>query len=131
LAVSLEHIATVDGNVKAGVLAAALDEANEKFLANDKSPARKLGEIDNRGSHFYLAMYWAEAMANQSESAELKETFSALFDAMKNNESEIVDELISVQGNPVDIDGYYFPDYEKVAQAMRPSTTLNALINNF
>ncbi len=131
LAVSLEHIATVDGNVKAGVLAAALDEANEKFLENDKSPARKLGEIDNRGSHFYLAMYWAEAMANQSESAELKETFSALFDAMKNNESKIVDELISVQGNPVDIDGYYFPDYEKVAQAMRPSTTLNALIDNF
>ena len=131
LAVSLEHIATVDGNVKAGVLAAALDEANEKFLENDKSPARKLGEIDNRGSHFYLAMYWAEAMANQSDDTELKETFSALFDAMKNNESKIVDELISVQGNPVDIDGYYFPDYEKVAQAMRPSTTLNALIDNF
>ena len=131
LAVSLEHIATVDGNAKAGVLAAALDEANEKFLENDKSPARKLGEIDNRGSHFYLAMYWAEAMANQSDDTELKETFSALFDAMKNNESKIVDELISVQGNPVDIDGYYFPDYEKVAQAMRPSQTLNNLIDTF
>ncbi len=131
LAVSLEHIATVDGNAKAGVLAAALDEANEKFLENDKSPARKLGEIDNRGSHFYLAMYWAEAMANQSDDTKLKETFSALFDAMKNNESKIVDELISVQGNPVDIDGYYFPDYEKVAQAMRPSQTLNNLIDTF
>ena len=131
LAVSLEHIATVDGNVKAGVLAAALDEANEKFLENDKSPARKLGEIDNRGSHFYLAMYWAEAMANQSDDTELKETFSALYDAMKNNESKIVDELISVQGNPVDIDGYYFPYYEKVAQAMRPSQTLNNLIDTF
>jgi len=76
-------------------------------------------------------MYWAEAMANQSDDTELKETFSALFDAMKNNESKIVDELISVQGNPVDIDGYYFPDYEKVAQAMRPSQTLNNLIDTF
>lgn len=131
LAVSLEHIATVDANPKAGVLAAALDEANEKFLENDKSPARKLGEIDNRGSHFYLAMYWAEAMANQTGDAELKETFKALFDAMKNNEAQIVDELISVQGKPVDIDGYYFPDYEKVSIAMRPSKTLNNLIDTF
>ena len=129
LAVSLEHLGEKYGNKKATVLGAALDKATEKFLANDKSPARKLGQIDNRGSHFYLALYWAEALANQSEDADLKATFSALYEQLSQNEAKINEELIAAQGKPVAIGGYYFADKGAIAKAMRPSVTLNTAID--
>lgn len=122
---SLEHLANRDNNAKAQVLANALDEATSKLLENDKSPARKLGQIDNRGSHFYLAMYWAQAMAAQTEDADLAKKFAPLADALTANEAKIVEELNSVQGTAMDIDGYYFPDPAKAAAAMRPSSTFN------
>ncbi|WP_305806391.1 NADP-dependent isocitrate dehydrogenase [Stenotrophomonas sp. YIM B06876] len=125
LAASLEHLSQRYGNQSAGVLAKALDQANGVFLDNDKSPSRKLGGIDNRGSHFYLAMYWAQALAAQDEDAALKARFAPLAQALAANETAIVDELAAVQGKAVDIGGYYRPDVEKVAQAMRPSATFN------
>ena len=125
LAVSLEHLSETTGNGKAKVLAAALDEATDKFLANDKSPARKIGQIDNRGSHFYLALYWAEALANQNEDAELKAKFEDLYKSISGNETTIVDELISAQGAAVDVKGYYFPNDDVASVAMRPSATFN------
>ncbi|EMR03713.1 NADP-dependent isocitrate dehydrogenase [Cesiribacter andamanensis] len=128
LAVSLEDMAQKTGNEKAQVLAEALDAANGKFLENDKSPARKVGEIDNRGSHFYLALYWAQALAAQSKNRELQEKFSGLAKALTENEGRIVEELIAVQGQPVDIGGYYHPNAEKTEKAMRPSQTLNRLL---
>lgn len=128
LAVSLEHVGQTQGNVKALVLAEALDAATEKFLENDKSPARKVGQLDNRGSHFYLALYWAEALASQDKDAELKARFTPIAEKLKANESTINEELIGAQGKPQDIGGYYFPDDKLAAKAMRPSSTLNAII---
>ena len=128
LAASLEHLANHTGNARAKVLADTLDEANAKFLDNDKSPSRKVGGIDNRGSHFYLAMYWARALANQKADAELATRFGKLADALEANEQKIVDEQIAAQGKPVDIGGYYHPDMGKLAKAMRPSATFNAAL---
>ncbi len=125
LAASLEHLGSTFGNARATLLAKALDEANGKFLDSNKSPSRKVGELDNRGSHFYLAMYWAEALAAQDQDAELKSLFSRLAETLQANESAIVDELNSVQGQPVDIQGYFHPNRELASQAMRPSKTLN------
>lgn len=125
---SLEMVATVDNNAQAKVLAKALDKATEKLLENNKSPQRKLGTIDNRGSHFYLALYWAEALANQTEEAKLASHFAEVFKNLSDNEERISQELLSVQGKPVDIGGYYKPDLEKVSAVMRPSMTFNAII---
>lgn len=128
LAVSLEHLGANYNNAKAIILGEALDEATEKFLENDKSPARKIGEIDNRGSHFYLAMYWAEALANQTKDAELSALFTNIANEMKSNEATINAELTAVQGSPVEIEGYYLPNEELTSKAMRPSVTLNAVL---
>ena len=128
LAASLEHLANHTGNPRAQVLADALDAANAKFLDNDKSPSRKVGGIDNRGSHFYLAMYWAQALAEQNADAELKARFAPLAQALTANEGKIVEELIAVQGKALDIGGYYKPDLGKLSDAMRPSATLNAAL---
>lgn len=125
LAVSFEHLSQVSGNKKAMVLAETLDAATEKFLQNDKSPGRNAGELDNRGSHFYLALYWAEALANQDKDAELKSAFTPLAKALLENENEIINELNSVQGNAVDIGGYYHPNTEKLNKVMRPSALFN------
>lgn len=129
LQASLEHLAQTQNNPKAQILADALDEANAKFLATNKSPGRKLGTIDNRGSHFYLAMYWAEALENQSKDAEIAAKFAPVAKALQENEKQINEELIGAQGKPQDIDGYYKPDFEKTDAAMRPSKTLNTIIN--
>ena len=129
LQASLEHLAQTQDNKKAQVLADALDEANAKFLATDKSPARKVGGIDNRGSHFYLAMYWAEALANQTIDADLAAKFAPVANAMLENETKINEELIGAQGTAQNIDGYYRPDEAKTYAAMRPSATLNAIVD--
>ncbi|KIA83339.1 isocitrate dehydrogenase [Kaistella solincola] len=129
LQASLEHLAQTQNNEKAQILADALDVANEKFLANDKSPSRKIGSIDNRGSHFYLAMYWAEALANQEKSPEIAGIFGPVAKAMLENEEKINEELIGAQGQPQNIGGYYFPDTDKTDDAMRPSETLNKIID--
>ena len=131
LGVSLEHFAEKDGNEKAAVLSRTLDDATSKFLDTDKSPTRRLGGIDNRGSHFYLAMYWAQELAQQNDSAELKATFAPLAEALASNEDKIVEELIAVQGNPADIGGYYFMNDALAGTIMRPSNTLNMAIDNF
>lgn len=128
LAVSLEHLGLQSDNKKALVLSKTLNDANTKFLMQDKSPSRKAGELDNRGSHFYLAMYWAEALANQSEDLELKEKFADFYQNMAANEAKIVEELNNVQGDSIDISGYYFPNVDMASKAMRPSETLNELI---
>jgi isocitrate dehydrogenase len=125
LAASLEHLAETTGNARARVLADALDIANGRFLDTDKSPGRKLGTIDNRGSHFYLALYWAQALAAQDADASLKSRFTLLAKNLTENEAQIVAELLAVQGKAVDIGGYYRPDAAKMATALRPSTTLN------
>ena len=125
LACSLEHLGTVDNNSKAKVLAETLDQATTKFLENKKSPSRKVGEIDNRGSHFYLATYWAEALAGQTDDAELKAKFTELANRLTENEATIVNELNSAQGSAIELDGYYYPNDDKAADAMRPSETLN------
>ncbi|MBW2961480.1 NADP-dependent isocitrate dehydrogenase [Mesonia aestuariivivens] len=129
LAVSLEHLGKKYDNAKALVLAETLDEATDKFLDNKKSPSRKVNELDNRGSHFYLAMYWAEALAHQDKNEELKTEFSEIASAMKENEDKIITELNAAQGNPVDINGYYYPDTKLVYKEMRASETLNSIIN--
>lgn len=129
LQASLEHVAQTQGNTKAQVLADALDEANDKFLDTDKSPGRKLGTIDNRGSHFYLAMYWAQALAAQTKDAELAATFAPIAEAMTANEAKINEELIAAQGKPQEIKGYYHPDFDATSKAMRPSQTLNAIVD--
>jgi isocitrate dehydrogenase len=126
---SLEHLAGAFRNAKAQVLAETLDAAIGKFLDNGKSPARKVGQIDNRGSHFYLALYWAEALAAQDEDKELKARFSAVAKALSENEPRIAADLIAVQGQPVDMGGYYHPDKTKLAAAMRPCAVLNAIID--
>ncbi|GAA4197541.1 NADP-dependent isocitrate dehydrogenase [Pedobacter jeongneungensis] len=125
LQASLEHLSQTQNNAKAQVLADALDEANAKFLATDKSPGRKLGTIDNRGSHFYLALYWAEALAAQSKDADLKARFAPLAKTLLENEAKINEELIGSQGKPQNIGGYYNPNDELASKAMRPSETLN------
>ena len=128
LAASLEHLAETTGNARARVLADALDIANGRFLDTDKSPGRKLGTIDNRGSHFYLALYWAQALAAQDADASLKARFVPIAKALAESEAKIVAELLAVQGHAVDIGGYYRPDAEKMASALRPSATLNAVL---
>jgi isocitrate dehydrogenase len=128
LGVSLEHLATVFNNPKAQVLADTLDAATSRFLAENKSPTRKLGGLDNRGSHFYLALYWADALAAQDQDADLKARFAPLAKALAENEDKIVAELAAVQGAPADIGGYYRPDEKRVAAAMRPSATFNAAL---
>ncbi|MEW1912480.1 NADP-dependent isocitrate dehydrogenase [Kitasatospora sp. NPDC085895] len=125
LAVSFEHLATTTGNARAQVLADTLDRATGTFLNEDKSPSRRLGGIDNRGSHFYLALYWAQELAQQTADAELAQAFAGLAKALSEQERTIVDELIAVQGSPVDIGGYYQPDAAKAAAVMRPSKTFN------
>ncbi|RUO72462.1 NADP-dependent isocitrate dehydrogenase [Pseudidiomarina sediminum] len=130
LAASLEHLAQRTDNARAQILADALDQATAKFLENDKSPARKLGQIDNRGSHFYLGMYWAEALAAQTADADLAARMSKLAEFLNANEDKIVDELNGVQGQAVEIGGYYQPNGELVSAAMRPSATLNEALAN-
>ncbi|MFL1896457.1 NADP-dependent isocitrate dehydrogenase [Aquimarina sp. 2-A2] len=128
LAVSLEHLGEKNNNTKALILADALDQATIKFLDNKKSPSRKVNELDNRGSHFYLALYWAQALAEQSKDKELQSEFSVLAKQLEDNEKTIIDELNNAQGSAVDMGGYYWPNPEKVANAMRPSKTLNTII---
>ncbi len=128
LQASLEHLAQTQNNSKAQVLADALDEANSKFLANDKSPGRKLGTIDNRGSHFYLALYWAQALAAQTKDSELKAKFEPLANALATNEDKITAELIEFQGKAQEIGGYYHPNDELASKAMRPSATFNSAL---
>lgn len=129
LAVSLEHLSEVNNNPKALVLAKTLDTATSKFLDNDKSPTRRLGGIDNRGSHFYLSLYWAEALSNQTEDSDLKAQFTEIYNKLSTDEESIVQELISVQGKSADVGGYYFFDDSKASQVMRPSETFNRIIN--
>ena len=129
LQASLEHVSQTLDNKKAQVLADALDVANAKFLAEDKSPARKIGQIDNRGSHFYLGMYWAEALGNQTEDAEIAKKFQPIAEQLKNNEAKINEELIGAQGKPQEIGGYFKPNWKQTDDAMRPSATLNAIVN--
>ena len=130
LAVSLEHLGQTQNNPKALVLAETLDLATEKFLANDKSPARKVGQIDNRGSHFYLALYWAEGLAAQTKDAELQARFAPLAKALTENEAKISGELIGAQGKPQNIGGYYHPNDDLAFTAMRPSETFNTALTN-
>jgi isocitrate dehydrogenase len=128
LAASLEHLAGYADNQRAKLLGDALDRATETFLNEDRSPGRRLGTIDNRGSHFYLALYWAEELAQQTEDADLAAAFSALAASLRENEQKIVDELLAVQGKPADIGGYFRPDPEKAVAVMRPSATFNEAI---
>jgi isocitrate dehydrogenase len=128
LGVSLEHLATAFGNKKAQVLADTLDTANGHLLSANKSPSRKCGELDNRGSHFYLALYWAQALTAQNQDAELKARFTPLAETLAENEEKIIEELNSVQGRPINIGGYYRPDETLVSAAMRPSQTFNAAL---
>ncbi|OZI31457.1 isocitrate dehydrogenase (NADP(+)) [Bordetella genomosp. 10] len=130
LAASLEHLGNTYKNAKANVLAKTLDAATGKFLDNDKSPARKVGGLDNRGSHFYLALYWAQALAEQTEDKDLQAKFAPVAKALTENEAKIVQELAATQGKPVDIGGYYRPDTGKTSKAMRPSATLNAVLES-
>ncbi|MBL6866757.1 MAG: NADP-dependent isocitrate dehydrogenase [Flavobacteriales bacterium] len=129
LAVSLEHYAEHTGNQQARIMGQCLDDATTRFLDEDKSPTRRLGGIDNRGSHFYLALYWAEALAAQTEDAELKADFSTLASSLKTAASAVIEELISVQGTPADIGAYYRPDAKKAQKVMRPSATLNKILS--
>ncbi len=130
LAVSLEDLGSKAGNEKAQVLAATLNTANSRFLNNNKSPSRKVGELDTRGSHFYLAMYWAQVLSEQDNDAELKAKFTPIAQQLTENEAEIVAQLNAVQGTAVDIAGYYRPDRALAAKAMRPSAILNAIIDS-
>lgn len=129
LAVSLEHLAATFKNEKAQLLADTLDQANAKFLDNNRNPARKVGQIDNRGSHFYLAMYWAEALAAQTKDKSLADRFAKVAKQLQDNEAKINEELIGAQGKPQEIGGYYNPDPVKTEKAMRPSATLNAIVD--
>jgi isocitrate dehydrogenase len=129
LAASLEHLAKAGDNPIAKILADTLDQANAKFLESNKSPARKVGQIDNRGSHFYLALYWAQALAAQTQDQKLAERFKKIAKDLEDNEKKIDAELLAAQGNPVDLGGYYHPDETKTFRAMRPSSTLNAIVD--
>jgi len=126
---SLEKVATTNNNQKAGILAKTLDKATERLLENGKSPGRKVGTLDNRGSHFYLSLYWAEELAGQSDNSELSDKFAPIFDKLSSNEEKIVGDLLSVQGKPVDLGGYYKPEEDKVNSVMRPSSTFNDIID--
>jgi isocitrate dehydrogenase len=128
LAASFEHLAITQKHAKAKVLAETLDQANGKFLENDKSPGRKLGTIDNRGSHFYLALYWAQALGAQTADADLQRRFKPIADALTMTEKNIVSELLAVQGKPADVGGYYQPDDQKASEALRPSATFNRIL---
>lgn len=128
LGVSLEHFGEKNQNQKASILADALDKATEKFLDNDKSPSRKVNELDTRGSHFYLTLYWAEHLANQDADTSLKSIFGKVFDTLKANEEQIAKELVEAQGSSVEIGGYYLPEASKASNAMRPSNTLNTIL---
>ena len=130
LAVSLEHLGTTSGNSKALILAETLEDATDKFLESKRSPSRKVGEIDNRGSHFYLAMYWAEGIANQNKNQELKSSFSKISADLKQNEEKIISELNQIQGNPSNIGGYYQPDDSLANTAMRPNSTFNTILES-
>ena len=130
LAVSLEHFSQVNSNPKAAILGEALDAATEKFLDEKKSPSRRVNELDNRGSHFYLTLYWAEALAAQTKDSELKAEFTSIASSLLENEKTIVNELISIQGHAIETDGYYLPNSEKTDTAMRPSATLNQIIGS-
>lgn len=130
LAASFEHLATTAGNARAQVLADTLDRATGTFLDENRSPGRRLGTIDNRGSHFYLALYWAEELAQQTEDAELASAFADVAGQLRSNEQTIVDELLAVQGSPADIGGYYRPSDEKAERVMRPSSTLNEVLGS-
>ena len=130
LGVSLEDLAEKTNNSKLTIIAKALDIANGKYLSNDKAPSRKAGELDNRGTHFYVAMYWAQALAEQNDDADLKNTFTPVASTLTENESKIVEELNSVQGKPADLGGYFQPDDSKLAAVMRPSATLNSAIDS-
>ena len=125
LAASLEHLSTTQGNKRAGILGRALDEATCKLLDNNKSPLRKVNQLDNKGSHFYLAMYWAQALAAQDEDADLKQQFAPVAETLEANETKILEELNAVQGSPIDLGGYFHSDPARVAAAMRSSQTLN------
>jgi isocitrate dehydrogenase len=129
LAVSLEHLAATNNNPKAQILADSLDNATEKLLENGKSPSRIVRELDNRGSHFYLALYWAEALANQTKDADLKAEFTTIAKELAEKETIIVHELNQIQGSPVDIGGYYKPNETLINQSMRPSRTFNSIID--
>ena len=129
LAVSLEHYGETTGNKKAMILANCLDQATEKFLENEKSPSRSVGEMDVRGSHFYLASYWAEALANQSDDKDLATAFVGVSNALKENESKISQELLSAQGKNVEMGGYYWPNEDLLAKQMRPSETFNSILS--
>ncbi|MEQ3636983.1 NADP-dependent isocitrate dehydrogenase [Alcanivorax sp.] len=129
LSVSIQELGEKYGNKKAKVIAAALDKANEQYLEQNKSPSRKVGQPDNRVSHFYVAMYWAQALAAQDDEAELKEKFTDIATALSQNEEKIVKEMVAVQGSPVDIGGYYNPDFNKASAAMRPSATFNDILD--
>jgi len=131
LGVSLEHFAEKDGNRKAAILSKTLDDATSKFLDTDKSPTRRIGGIDNRGSHYYLALYWAQELASQNDHAELKAQFTPLSEALSQNETKIIEELIAVQGKPADIGGYYHMNDALATAIMRPSSTLNSIIDHF
>ncbi|WP_282081188.1 NADP-dependent isocitrate dehydrogenase [Aquimarina algiphila] len=128
LAVSLEHLGETNNNSKALIIAEALDQATIKFLDHKKSPSRKVNELDNRGSHFYLALYWAQELAEQTQDNDLQSEFAIIAKELANNETKIITELNNAQGSTVDMGGYYWPDVEKVSKAMRPSTTLNNII---
>jgi isocitrate dehydrogenase len=128
LGVSLEHLAETNNNPKAAILAKTLDQATEKFLNEDKSPSRKVGELDNRGSHFYLGMYWAQALAEQDENSDLKAEFAPIAKALSNGEDQIIKELNEAQGRANDLKGYYKPEESVVSDLMRPSGSLNAII---
>jgi isocitrate dehydrogenase len=130
LSVSLEHLAATFDRPKAQVLATTLDKATAMFLDNNKSPSRKVGESDNRGSHFYLAMYWAQALATQTQDSKLRAQFVSVAKALSANESVIISELNAVQGKVVDLGGYYQPNPELVAKVMRPSVVLNTIIDS-
>ena len=129
LAVSFEHEAVSQGNARAQVLADTLDRATGTFLEEGRSPSRKVGELDNRGSHFYLALYWAQELAKQTDDSELAQAYTEIAKQLTANEQKIVDELNGVQGSPVEIEGYYNPSKEKVSEAMRPSATLNRIVD--
>jgi len=129
LTASLDHLSKRDNNPRAHILAEALGKANEALLEHNKGPSRKVNELDNRGSHYYLAMYWAKALAEQAEDAELQARFAGVARQLAANEESIIEELNAAQGHSQDIGGYYLPDEERVSRAMRPSSTLNAIID--
>ena len=128
LAESFRHLATTTDNAKAQVLADTLDRATETLLQENKGPARKVGQIDNRGSHFYLALYWAQELAKQTDDADLADAFATVAEKLTSDEQTISGELLAVQGSPVDIGGYYRPDAAKTSAVMRPSATFNAAL---